>query len=163
ASDIALEASAVAVAVRQFTEEKASWTGTATDLLAELTKMVGEEKAKTTLPPKANALSGKLKRATPALRKCGINVTIERHNRGRIITLEAGPESKGKTTSPSSPSSRQGTGDNHNCKSDSNLWPDDRGEVPAEGDRHGSSPDRHGLSPHQTAGSCNKPGGEGTL
>jgi primase-polymerase (primpol)-like protein len=137
ASEIALEASAVALAIRRFMEGRASWEGTATDLLAELTKMVGEEKAKTTLPPKPNALSGKLKRATPALRKCGINVTIERHNRVRTITLTAGAESKGK---PSSPSSLQSVESERNCQFDNVLRLDDQGEVSAEDDRHGLSP-----------------------
>jgi phage/plasmid primase-like uncharacterized protein len=74
-----LEADVVATAVLQFTEIRESWEGTATELLSHLAAIVGEAATKKkTWPPAANALSGRLRRAAPFLRKRGIGIEWHR-------------------------------------------------------------------------------------
>ena len=59
-----IEADPVAAAVRAVMEERAEWTGTATDLLGALAEAAGERVAKSkTWPASPRALSGRLRRA----------------------------------------------------------------------------------------------------
>ena len=67
------------------------WSGTAQELLGLLTPLVGEQVSREReWPKRPNTLSGKLKRAAPALRKIGIHVTRGRagHAGERIVTIE---------------------------------------------------------------------------
>jgi len=86
-----LEADVVATAVLQFMDIRESWEGTATELLGDLAAIVGEAATKKkTWPPAANALSGRLRRAAPFLRKRGIGVewtTSKDHAKDRRISL----------------------------------------------------------------------------
>jgi hypothetical protein len=110
AVEMALEASLVGDAVRRFMSDRLEWEGTAAMLLPLLTAAVGEQAARERAWPKRpNTLSGKLRRAAPALRKVGIYVSFERasHIGTRTIRIETRrkPEQTGRGSSPSSPSS----------------------------------------------------------
>jgi hypothetical protein len=73
ATESALEADPVAIAVREFMEGRDEWTGTAGELWEALSELVGEAIKHTKAWPGApNALSGRLKRLAPALRGIGI-------------------------------------------------------------------------------------------
>jgi len=106
ANEIALEASPVGDAVRQFMANKNSWTGTASSLLALLTPLVPDALVRERSWPKtASALSGKLRRAAPPLRKIGIDVAFVRegHDRERVIVITTTRVEK-VADSPSAPS-----------------------------------------------------------
>jgi hypothetical protein len=109
--DLVLESSPVGEAVRLFMAKRIGWEGTASELLPLLTAMVGERVSKEKDWPKyANVLSGKLRRAAPALRKTGIHIAFDRdgHAAIRTITIEARttePGHTGKSSSASSASS----------------------------------------------------------
>ena len=70
-----IEADPVAAAVRGLMDERAAWSGTASDLLEMLSETVGERVAKSkTWPANPRALSGRLRRAATVLRKVGIEI-----------------------------------------------------------------------------------------
>src|SRR5262249_7487126 len=105
ANEIVIEANAVGDAVRHFMASRERWTGTASSLLALLTPLIPEALAPERRWPKsARALSGKLRRAAPPLRKIGIHVDFNRegHDRERLITITA--RSKGIDNFASAPS-----------------------------------------------------------
>jgi hypothetical protein len=66
-------------------EERDVWSGSATELLAELTGLAGETAQRVTgWPKQANVLSTTLKRIAPNLRRLGVDVEFGRKgNRGR--------------------------------------------------------------------------------
>lgn len=114
-----LEGDLVATAIRNFVQLRggAKWSGTATSLLSALTAEVGESRSKG-WPSDSARLSGRLKRAAPALRKIGIRIEFTRQGgtRGggtRLITITSAPANpdpgrpkrNGKSSSPASPSS----------------------------------------------------------
>jgi len=73
ATESALETDPVALAVREFMEDRDEWTGTAGELWEKLNERVGEAIRHTKVWPGApNALSARLKRLAPALRGTGI-------------------------------------------------------------------------------------------
>jgi hypothetical protein len=79
ATENALEADPVAIAVREFMEDQDEWTGTAGELWEALNGLVGEAIRHTKAWPGApNALSARLKRLAPALRGIGIEYGEER-------------------------------------------------------------------------------------
>jgi len=83
ASNVAIEASAVALALRDLAGD-GEWNGTATDLLAKLTTLVSDTTRKEKGWPKsAQALSGAIRRLAPNLRKLGIGITFEREGKDR--------------------------------------------------------------------------------
>lgn len=86
-----LEKDPVAVALRAMMETRTVWTGTATNLLEDLTGVVGERVAKAkSWPTVPHVLSGKLRRAATFLRKSGINVDFDKDKkraRTRTITI----------------------------------------------------------------------------
>jgi DnaJ domain len=93
ANEVVLEASPVGDVVRNFMAGREKWAGTASSLLALLTPLIPEVLARERSWPKsARALSGKLRRAAPPLRKVGIDITFVRegHDRERIIVITAG-------------------------------------------------------------------------
>ncbi|MCK1407115.1 hypothetical protein IVB48_17430 [Bradyrhizobium sp. 76] len=74
-----LERDPVAVALRAMMEARTVWTGTATNLLEDLTGVVSERMAKSkSWPTVPHVLSGKLRRAATFLRKSGINVEFDK-------------------------------------------------------------------------------------
>lgn len=113
AVDNVIEADPVSSTVRLLIESDSCWTGTATDLLSVLTEKAGDRVAKSkNWPNSARALSGRLRRAAPFLRKSGIECDFDRQGRARtrIIQLtaiapSAPPEQVGAQPSlPSAPS-----------------------------------------------------------
>ena len=90
ANEVVIESSQVGDAVRRFMATQTRWEGTASDLLELLTRIIPEPLARERSWPKsARALSGKLRRAAPPLRKVGIDVefVIEGHDRVRTIII----------------------------------------------------------------------------
>ena len=95
--ELVLEASTVGGAVRSFMATRSEWEGTASELLPLLTSAVGEQVAREKgWPKQANVLSGKLRRAAPALRKTGLHVVFERggHASTRTIRIETRTKSE---------------------------------------------------------------------
>ena len=96
--DNVIEADPVAAAVRAMMEERAGWTGTATDLLGAIAESAGERVAKSkTWPASPRTLSGRLRRAATFLRKTGIEIDHVKEGRARtrIIHIKAGGNSGG--------------------------------------------------------------------
>lgn len=82
-NDSTLEADPVATSVIEFMEDQDSWSGTATDLLAQLDVQVNDTVKRTKSWPKTpSALGSRLKRAAPVLRSQSIEYTKERTGGG---------------------------------------------------------------------------------
>ena len=77
-----LEAEPVAAGVRQLVQSEAGWEGTATQLLGQLTP----DRPPRGWPTTPQHLSGKLKRALPALREVGVIVEFS-HSTDRSMRL----------------------------------------------------------------------------
>jgi hypothetical protein len=94
-----IEADPVAAAVRALMSKQTVWTGTASDLLVELTEGVDERISKTkTWPDSPRALSGRLRRAATFLRKIGIEVVFKKEGRTRtrmIHIASSAPDNAG--------------------------------------------------------------------
>jgi len=103
-----IEADLVAMAVRSLMVDLPSWAGTAKELLSKLAAIAGEPAAKMKSWPTApRALSGRLRRAAPNLRRIGISIVFEeRQAKGRPISITAERRSV-RPSRPSSPSSAQ--------------------------------------------------------
>ena len=105
-----IEADPVAAAVGAMMEERAGWTGTATDLLGALAESAGERVAKSkTWPASPRALSGRLRQAATFLRKIGIEIAFDREGRARtrIIRISCVADDTGAAPSrPSAPSAK---------------------------------------------------------
>jgi hypothetical protein len=91
-NDLALDASVLAGPLRTFVEETGSWQGTATELVQALDAHADEatrsRRAKQREWPKTgHELSGALRRLVPNLRAAGVDVTFDRKNKRRRITL----------------------------------------------------------------------------
>jgi hypothetical protein len=103
AVEIVLEDDIIAQAVRELLalQDPHEWDGTATELLKKLNERADENtKRAKDWPARPNALSGRLRRAAPPLRKVEVNVDFYRDsdtNRTRKISLYLGPP-KQKTT-----------------------------------------------------------------
>jgi hypothetical protein len=85
-----IEADAVATAVCGLVAERIEWTGTATELLGALAELAGERIVKSkTWPDSPRALSSRLRRTAPALRKLGIDIAFTKggHLRTRTIVI----------------------------------------------------------------------------
>jgi hypothetical protein len=88
--EMVIESDVVAVVVRSFAPAEPEWTGTAAELLPLLTSLAGEAVATArSWPQTPRALSGRLRRAAPALRRIGIGIEFERAHAGRRITISA--------------------------------------------------------------------------
>jgi hypothetical protein len=158
ANEVAVEASPVALAVRGLAAQKNAWTGTAKELLTLLAEQAGESATRDKSWPKnANSLSGKLRRAAPALRKCGLEITFDRTTSKRSITIcGIGADRAGETSSsPSSASSpHQATG--HNGRPHKELRLNFGSDAADDGDRHGTVMGRHQSSSCEAAGNSDK-------
>ena len=100
-----LDADPVAGALRDLVV-KGAWTGTATELLAEVNRTAPTEVQRERGWPKdAARLSARIKRVAPALRRAGIDVTHDRagHDRRRTVTVR--PLREAKTASAASAAS----------------------------------------------------------
>ena len=83
ANSLALEASPVAKVVMELALKR-EWTGTATELLADLERIAHEKvKQSKQWPSSARALSGLLRRLAPNLRAAGFEVDFASEGRGR--------------------------------------------------------------------------------
>lgn len=89
AVESAIELSPVATEVRWLMSTRTVWTGTASDLLAALNQVAGEtvRKAKT-WPGTPRALSGRLRRVAPLLRKIGIEISFDKEGRMRSRNIK---------------------------------------------------------------------------
>jgi hypothetical protein len=78
----------VGSAIRSRMASQSEWFGTASELLAALTKDVGERnaKAKTWLAT-PRSISGRVRRAATFLRKVGIDITFDREGRVRTRNI----------------------------------------------------------------------------
>lgn len=87
-----IESDPVAAAVRALMNNRTSWSGTATELLAALANAAGERIAKSkTWPGDARALANRLRRVATFLRQVGIAVEFARvgRERTRMVQLES--------------------------------------------------------------------------
>jgi hypothetical protein len=90
ATEIAMESSAVASAVRALMAGPSPWTGTATDLLGDLGNLVEPGLRRSASWPKSpRGLAGALKRVMAGLRSVGIAVAFDRKGKQgtRTVTL----------------------------------------------------------------------------
>lgn len=159
ASVTALEACPVAGAIRNLMDYQAAWSGTATDLLDRLAKFSDETTRKAREWPKQpNALSNKLKRTAPVLRKEGVEVEFGTNGKQRAITITRvttgnGCERSSASSASSGPasSSRRATddGDSGSCEAPS-LSSADQPDRTAE--RAGSEHERSSASSPTVAG-----------
>jgi len=87
ANDTAIEASVVGEVLRTFMASRASWEGTATELLGELEKIADERtRHRKAWPGSARKLSGDLRRIAPNLRAKGVRVEFKKSGK-RLISL----------------------------------------------------------------------------
>lgn len=103
-----IEADLVATAVRALMGDRTAWEGTATLLLEVLGQLITETQRRSkNWPTQGNHLSGRLRRAAPALRRIGIWIAFPpRSTQARAIRITRGqPEEEGKGSSSSSSSS----------------------------------------------------------
>ena len=109
-----------------------SGEGRPANYLTGLTALVGERAAKEReWPKRPNVMSGKLRRAAPALRKVGIHVTFparEGHASSKVIsvTVRGLPEQKPETSSAASTSAAKNKKSNEvnaMCDSDADDLP----------------------------------------
>ena len=83
-NELALESSPIGKAVLDFTTTTSYWTGTASELLAELDHQVGDRAARQKgWPQSGRSLSGILKRLAPNLRAVGVEVEFGSTGRGK--------------------------------------------------------------------------------
>lgn len=109
AADEVVDADPVAAAIRAEMASRTVWTQTAASLLGALSEQVGEKQRKEKgWPSSARALSGRLRRAAPALRKVGIEIAFEREGQARTRTITISrPEGRGgQPSAPSAPSAQ---------------------------------------------------------
>jgi putative DNA primase/helicase len=88
ANESVLDDSPVARTIRAFVADANSWTGTASELLDELSAMAGErDLASKAWPRRPKVLSSILRRIAPQLRTTGVVVDFDRSTNSRTITL----------------------------------------------------------------------------
>lgn len=90
ADQMALESSPLALAVYQFAKDRVTWTGTCTNLLAEVNAQVDAETRRLRCwPSNANSLGGKLKIIAQPLARIGVDVWSHRNgkDRTRVVSL----------------------------------------------------------------------------
>nr|VFJ55985.1 MAG: hypothetical protein BECKFW1821B_GA0114236_102515 [Candidatus Kentron sp. FW] len=105
AVDTVIETDPVASAIRSMMEGETEWRGTATELLQAIKEKPGAMGYRAgDWPPSPKALSGKVSRVTPSLRKVGIHISRKKegHERKRVIYITRDPEKAPKQPSASS-------------------------------------------------------------
>jgi hypothetical protein len=114
ANDLALEASPIAAILIAFAEGVERWTGTAGELLEELSKRVGVERPPEGWPKSPKHLGGILKRLAPNLRALGIDVRSgkdaarEGGTGRRLIQLEVVGKDLSRSSQSSNPACDSG-------------------------------------------------------
>jgi hypothetical protein len=87
AVDGVIDSDPAATAVRTLIETRPEWTGTASQLLPALAKLIGEQERKDIAwPDSPRALSGRLRRAATFLRKIGIEIVFAKKG-SRMIRI----------------------------------------------------------------------------
>jgi hypothetical protein len=88
ANELALGESAVVAPLREFMALRSRWSGTATELLDGLNEIVSDKVAASRAWPRApHALSGRLRRLAPNLRRAGLDVTFDTGRTVKTIIL----------------------------------------------------------------------------
>lgn len=113
ANDLALEAAPVASAIEKLVERETVWTGTASELLAEVNLLTDEDvQHQRGWPKSPQAVSGALRRLAPNLRASGINVVVGAGREGgtgrRLIRLERRRDSSSHSSHSSQEQFSQG-------------------------------------------------------
>jgi hypothetical protein len=139
--ELVLEASTVGSAVIRFMEGRDEWKGQASELLDQLTTLVGERAAKEReWPKRPNMLSGKLRRAAPALRKTGIHVAFPPrvgHASTRVISITARRHTEQRPET--SPASSASAAENKKPDEINTICGNDADDLPTMADNQGSS------------------------
>ena len=113
AVEAVIDADPIALALRMLMASRSEWQGTASQLLATLSEIVGERVTRSkTWPDNHSALGSKVRRAATFLRRTGIKIDFFRHGRSWTIhlakdTLSTAPENTGNLPSPPSFASPQ--------------------------------------------------------
>jgi hypothetical protein len=105
AIEVVLDADQIATVLRTYMDAHAEFEGSSSDLLKALNGIVpeGQQKAKG-WPKRPETLSKILRRIAPPMRKIGVEISFERKNRQRRVTISQ-PVRVGKTPSQPSPPS----------------------------------------------------------
>jgi hypothetical protein len=136
ANELALGESVIVSPLRKLLEHQRGqeWQGTATELLDALKGVVDDKTAESKEWPKLpNALSNRLRRLAPNLRRTGISIEFRKIEHQRQVFLSL--DKLGKTSSPSSPSSP-----NHGKPQKDPANGDDEGTIRGRSAKRGSSP-----------------------
>jgi hypothetical protein len=109
ADQTVIEGDAVATGVSELIASRMSWDGTAKELLSKLAALAGDTATKAkTWPATPRALSGRLRRVAPNLRRLGIDIEFARgtgRNRERRIIISTSADRAGdRPSAPSAPS-----------------------------------------------------------
>jgi hypothetical protein len=158
ATDSALEADPVAVAVLDFMADKDQWTGSATELWMALGELVDEGVRKTKAWPGApNALTGKLKRLAPTLRGVGIEYDEDRSGRSRKKVLTKNRPARDRHD-------RHHRHDEEFSAKESQMrgdGPKDGHSVDDDADRHSDGPAQKTVTPENRIDKGNAGGDDG--
>lgn len=116
-------ANPVASAIVDFMEDRGEWTGKASELLDKLEAVTSEKERKAKAWPKSsNVLTRRLNELKTNLDEAGINIEINRTNKGRFITLtscqEVGENTVTTVTTVTSQQNQQVRGDDRVTISD---------------------------------------------
>jgi hypothetical protein len=160
ASDVTVEDSPLALAVRDLMAARPAWSGIAKLLLTELEQRVDERVIKSRKWPKGpRALRARLEEVAPALREQGILVHFGERDtslkRNRVIAISRDPARWGKRPSrPSRPSEctpeidgSPGDGKGSDDGADADGLPDGRASQPSDGRRPSSQPSAAASGP----------------
>ncbi|MCH9016000.1 MAG: hypothetical protein IH877_09985 [Gemmatimonadetes bacterium] len=113
AIDSVIEADPVGSAVRSLMVSRDEWTGTASDLLDDLSTEVSEKvRHAKSWPVTPRALSGRLRRAASFLRKVGIDIAFMREGRARTRTIRISRMAENGVIEASLPSARSASSGN---------------------------------------------------
>jgi len=93
-----IEADPVAISVRRLMAQRASWAGTASDLLRVATYLIGDEVSKNSAdwPKNPGILAGRLRRVQTFLRRLGIEISFSREGSAgtRTITITSAVDNR---------------------------------------------------------------------
>jgi hypothetical protein len=139
ATDSALDADPVAIAVLEFMSGRDQWAGSATELWTALSELVDEGVRKTKAWPGApNALTARLKRLAPTLQGVGIEYGEDRSGRSRKKVLTKNKPAKDHHD-------RHQRHDEEFSAKEGRM----RGDGPGDGLSWGDGADRHSDDPAQ--------------
>jgi hypothetical protein len=122
ANESIIESDPVALAVRSLMTRASTWDGFVAELLPVLVEKAGEAAAKAkTWPATPRALSGRLRRAAPNLRRTGINISFGRHRaKGTPITITT----DNQASQPSASSAPSSAAEEHEFSDDDRVTDD---------------------------------------